>query len=75
MQSLEPTDRNVISLATRFFDPLGIMSPITVRLKLLFQLLCGSKLNWDQPLSGESLTEWNSLFESLSVLVQSSLSA
>ena len=55
MQSLEPTKRNVVSLATRFFDPLGIMSPITVRFKLLFQLLCGSKLNWDQPLSGESL--------------------
>ena len=67
MQSLEPTNRNVVSLVTRFFDPLGIMSPITVRFKLLFQLLCGSKLSWDQPLSGESLTEWNSLNHCLSL--------
>ena len=37
MKDAEPTKRNAVSLATRFFDPLGIISPITVRFKLLFQ--------------------------------------
>ena len=39
MKDTKPTKRNAISLATRFFDPLGVISPITVRFKLLFQRL------------------------------------
>lgn len=38
-----PTKRNAVSLATRFFDPLGVISPMIVRFKLLFQQLCETK--------------------------------
>ena len=34
--TLQPTKRNVIGLAARFFDPLGVISPVTVQFKLLF---------------------------------------
>ena len=37
MKDTKPTKRNAVSLAMRFFDPLGAISPITVRFKLLFQ--------------------------------------
>ena len=37
MKETQPTKRNAVSLATRFFDLLGVISPITVRFKLLFQ--------------------------------------
>ena len=61
MKDAEPTKINAVSLATRFFDPLGIISPITVRFKLLFQQLCEMKTTWDEPLTGTLLAEWMSL--------------
>ena len=33
----EPTKRNVVSMATRFFDLLGVVSLVTVQFKILFQ--------------------------------------
>ena len=65
MKDTRPTKRNAVSLATRFFDPLGVISPITVRFKLLFQRLCESKADWDEPLTGTLLAEWKSLSSDL----------
>ena len=59
--SLEPTKRNVVSLATRIYDPLGMLSPFVVRFKMLCQQLCLLKASWDEHLSGESLTQWRQL--------------
>ena len=42
-------------MATRFYDPLGVVSPCTVQFKVLFQQLCEAKLDWDEPMSGELL--------------------
>ena len=61
MKDMQPTKRNVVSLATRFFDPLGVISPITVRFKLLFQALCCEKTDWDKPLEGTLQTQWRAL--------------
>ena len=61
MKDAEPTKRNAVSLATRFFDPLGIISPITVHFKFLFQQHCEMKTTWDEPLTGTLLAEWMSL--------------
>ena len=65
MNETSSTKRNVVSLATRFFDPLGVISPITVRFKLLFQQMCEIKTDWDDSLTGELLTEWESLASDL----------
>ena len=61
----EPTKRNVVSLASKFYDPLGIVTPITVRFKTLFQRLCITKVAWDETLSGELLERWQTLLSSL----------
>ena len=61
MKETSPSKRNAISLATRFYDPLGIISPISVRFKQLFQRMCEGQLDWDEPLAGELLTEWERL--------------
>ena len=37
---LHPTKRNVVSVVGRFYDPLGYLSPVTIRFKTLFQRLC-----------------------------------
>ena len=61
MKETIPTKRNAVSLATRFFDPLGVITPLTIRFKLLFQQLCETKVGWDELLQGELLTEWETL--------------
>ena len=66
MSDASPTKRNIISLVVRFFDPLGVLSPITVRFKL--QLLCKAGVDWDEPLSGELLPKWNSLYGDLQLV-------
>ena len=62
---LNPTKRNVISLIGQFYDPLGYLSPVTVRFKVFMQELCKSKLNWDQSLEGQALTKWRKLIDDL----------
>ena len=47
---LIPTKRNVVSLVGQIYDPLGFLSPVTVRLKILLQELCKIKIGWDQQL-------------------------
>lgn len=41
------TKRNILSVSASVFDPLGMLSPVTAKLKPLFQLLCKDKLDWD----------------------------
>ena len=61
----EPTKRVIISLIGRIYDPLGFLSPVTVRFKLLMQELCKNKLGWDQLLDGELLAKWMKLIDQL----------
>ena len=60
-----PTKRIVISLISRIYDPLGFLSPVTVRFKILMQELCKNKLGWDQLLSGELLAKWMKMVDEL----------
>ncbi|XP_065059138.1 uncharacterized protein LOC135686755 [Rhopilema esculentum] len=56
--SLEPTKRSVLITAAKMFDPLGLISPITLKAKLLFQELCLLKTNWDDELNQEHTRIW-----------------
>ena len=49
--SMTLTKRNVLRFGERFYDPLGFLSPFTVRVKMLFQELCGEKTHWDSSLT------------------------
>ena len=61
MKNTEPTKRCIVGMATRFYNPLGFMSPVTIRIKMFFQELCKSKVGWDEPLSGQLLDKWKFL--------------
>ena len=61
VNKLKPTKRQIVTVTTRFYDPLGFISPIVIRFKILFREMCKKKLGWDEPLSGELLKKWNSL--------------
>ena len=64
-KEVEPTKRSIIGVVSRFFDPLGVLSPFTVLFKMLFQKLCINKIDWDGPLTGELLLEWKRLVNNL----------
>ncbi|XP_022785068.1 uncharacterized protein LOC111325508 [Stylophora pistillata] len=67
-KSLPVNKRSVLKLTAKIFDPLGIPSPSVIRLKILFQVLCSEKLEWDQPHRGEMNKTWNLIFEELKSL-------
>ena len=47
------TKRKVLSLVYNVFDPLGWVSPLTVRGKIFLQTLWKEKMGWDQTLNTE----------------------
>ncbi|XP_028512935.1 uncharacterized protein LOC110232368 [Exaiptasia diaphana] len=55
---MEPTKRNVLSIIASLFDPLGLYSPVSVSMKILFQDLCISGLAWDELLPEQLKTRW-----------------
>ena len=64
-RSLSPTNRHIVSLVGRIYDPLGFLSPVVTRLKSLFQELCELKLGWGEPLTGAPLSKWESMVTDL----------
>ena len=52
-KSLPTTKRSVLKLSAKIFDPLGLLSPFTINMKVLFQILCSKGTDWDDPLDGE----------------------
>jgi hypothetical protein len=72
-QNLEPTKRNVLSLLACIFDPLGLLSPIVAKAKILFQDICISSLDWDDVLTRslrERWEKWLKDFEAKCVTVE-----
>ena len=50
-KDLKFTKRNLLKINATLFDPLGLISPITLQGKLLFKLLCIDKSNWNDKLN------------------------
>ncbi len=65
MPNSEPTKGNVVSMAARLFDPLGIVTPVTISFKIFFQELCKAGVGWDEPLTEDLLKEWTRLHSAL----------
>ena len=47
------------------FDPVGLISPFTVRAKILFQEFWRRGLEWDDPLDSDIEREWSSWISEL----------
>ena len=52
------TKRNVLRISSSFYDPLGLISPITVLSKCVFQILCKEKLDWDCVIPDDIMKKW-----------------
>ena len=49
-----PTKKDVVRITSRIYDPVGYITPLTVKLKLFCQSLCKKSIGWDDPLDEES---------------------
>ena len=64
-KTLIPTKRNVLKVCASFYDPLGFVSPITARIKTIFQLLCKKQCSWDENISSNIESFWNDFLTDL----------
>ncbi|XP_046145460.1 uncharacterized protein LOC123988755 [Osmia bicornis bicornis] len=65
--------RLVLSEVARIFDPLGFVSPVIVRAKILLQELWLHKINWDDPLPSQIASRWFIIREDLNSLAKLSI--
>ena len=61
----EPTKRDVASATARFFDPVGVVSPVTISFKMFCQQLFKAKIGWDDLLTGSLLERWKQLLSTM----------
>ena len=59
VNSLSDTKRSVLKLAAKIFDPMGLLTPFTINIKILFQSLCTKEIE------GKVLTRWRLLVNDL----------
>ena len=55
---LPVTKRSILEVIAGMYDPIGLLSPVLVIMKVLFQELCASKVEWDKRLTGEFEKRW-----------------
>ena len=55
---LSPTRRNLLRIVASVYDPLGIIGPVLVPARKLFQESCKCNLAWDDELPYELLSVW-----------------
>ena len=59
------TKRGILSTLASLFDPHGLVSPVAVSAKILFQELCLEKLGWDDPLPEDKCVRWETWLKDL----------
>ena len=60
--------RSLLKFTAKIFDPLGLLSPLVIRLKLLLRSLCNGSCAWDEPLEGDTLKQWLSILDEIGSL-------
>ena len=67
------TKRQLSSLSSKIFDPMGLLAPVVLQFKMLFQQLWIRVANWDDPVPEDINTDWRAAMESLLHLQQLSI--
>ncbi|CAG9119583.1 unnamed protein product [Plutella xylostella] len=70
------TRRSILSMTAKLYDPLGWISPVVFRFKLLLQSVIGTsgnKVDWDSPVSDDLVRMWQDYISDLSNLERLSI--
>ena len=62
------TKRSMLKIMASVYDPLGLFVPVTLRPKLLIQMLWKRKIEWDDLVPQEIVDEWNNIYGDLLML-------
>ena len=54
LDDLRSTNCDVARITSKIYDPMGFITPVTVKMKLLCQSLCKKKMGWDEVLDETS---------------------
>lgn len=65
LDDLSPTKRDIARITSKIYDPMGFITPVTVKMKLFCQSLCKRKLGWSKVLDETSRGIWRNLLKSL----------
>ena len=52
------TRRGILSTVASLFDPLGLVAPILLKVKIILQEMCRRGTGWDDPLTDELRLQW-----------------
>ena len=58
-RSQNMTKRELLSRLSRIYDPLGVVGPVTIVARKIFQDVCREGISWDSSVSGELQTRWD----------------
>ncbi|XP_050315358.1 uncharacterized protein LOC126749716 [Anthonomus grandis grandis] len=58
--STRVTKRTILSSISQIFDPLGLLSPVTISAKIILQQLWKLKISWDESIPMDLFTIWSS---------------
>ena len=61
----EPTKRGVLQTLASIYDPLGIVSPVTLIGKIIFRDICDQHLKWDSELPENLRERWRRFVKNL----------
>ena len=57
------TKRAILGATSKFYDPLGLLSPVIILSKIIFQAICKSKVDWDDPVDSFLHEQWLKLVQ------------
>ena len=66
----EVTKRSVLGNIARIYDPLGLVSPVSLVGKIIYREACDLKISWDKQLPVELLGKWTTWEQNLPAQVE-----